>query len=102
MNFKPMNSYVLIKKDEVMSVTASGIHIPGQAQNLPFEGVVIAVYDTYVNERGVNISPSVRVGQRVIFNPMAIRDLTIAKEEFSVLPEKEIVGVLWANASTVE
>lgn len=58
MNIQPMADYVVVQADEAQTKTASGLYIPGNAQEKPKTAKVLAV--------GAAVK-SVKVGDRVIY-----------------------------------
>ncbi len=58
MNIQPMADYIVVQADEAQTKTASGLYIPGNAQEKPKTAKVVAVGDAVKN---------VKVGDRVIY-----------------------------------
>ena len=85
MNFKPLGDRVLLKVEEAVTTTASGIIIPDNAaKEKPTKAKVIAV--------GADVK-YVNVGDSVIFSTYArSADVTVDDVEYLVMETSEILG----------
>ena len=85
MQIRPLHDRVIIKRLESERTTASGIVIPDNAAEKPDQGEVVA---------GKLIEMGVKVGDRVLFGKYSGQSVKIDGEEFLVMREEDIMGVL--------
>ncbi len=90
---KPLGDRVLIKPVAAEEVTKSGIVIPDTAKEAPAEGEVIALGNGKLKE-GKSHQFSVKVGDKVLYSKYAGDELKIEGEEYKVMREDEILGIL--------
>ena len=94
MQIRPLNDRVIIKRLESERTTASGIVIPDNAAEKPDQGEVVAVGPGRRDEAGKLIEMGVKVGDRVLFGKYSGQSVKIDGEEFLVMREEDIMGVL--------
>jgi len=97
MGFKPLQDWVLIRKDEPEEKTAGGIIIPGSARSEPSRGVVEAIGPgKHKKERGGKqgrfVPTVLRPGQRVFFADYASRDAELDGKKITLIREEDILG----------
>ena len=85
---------MIIKRLESERTTASGIVIPDNAAEKPDQGEVVAVGPGRRDEAGKLIEMGVKVGDRVLFGKYSGQSVKIDGEEFLVMREEDIMGVL--------
>jgi chaperonin GroES len=99
MHFRPLQDRVLIRRIEQEEKTVGGIIIPDTAKEKPMEGEVVAVGPGARDENG-RIQPlDVKPGDRVLFGKWSGTEIKIDNEEFVVLKESDVMGVLEGAAS---
>ncbi len=92
---RPLGDKVLIKRAEAREQTDAGIFLPESAKDKPKEGTVIAVGNGKLNrETGEFIPFTVKAGDRVIFTSYAGTDVTIDDEEYLIMTEDDILGIV--------
>lgn len=94
MKIRPLHDRVLIKRVEEQEVRRGGIIIPDTAKEKPQEGKVVAVGDGKVLEDGKRVPLDVKVGDRVLFGKYSGSEVKIEDEDYLILKEEEILGVL--------
>ena len=94
MQIRPLHDRVIIKRLESERTTASGIVIPDNAAEKPDQGEVVAVGPGRRDEAGKLIEMGVKVGDRVLFGKYSGQSVKIDGEEFLVMCEEDIMGVL--------
>lgn len=93
-DFRPLHDKVLIKKIEQEEKSPGGIIIPDTAKEKPISGEVLAVGSGAINEQG-NVRPlDVKVGDKVLFAKWGGTEVKIKGEEYVILKESDILGVL--------
>lgn len=86
---KPLGSRVVIKKLEAEEKTASGIVLPGSAQEKPQIAEVLAVGP------GTQDDPmELKVGEKVIFSPYGGTEIKYGGEEVVVMNHRDILAVV--------
>ena len=94
-NIEPLNDKVVVKPLSQEEVTASGIVIPDTVdQEKPMEGEVIAVGPGKFDEDGKRMPMSVKAGDKVLFTKYAPDEVEIDGEEYLVLEEDKILGII--------
>jgi chaperonin GroES len=94
MKFTPLHDKVLVKRTEEEEKSAGGIVLPGSATEKPSQGEVVAVGPGKKSENG-DVSPvGVAVGDTVIFGQYAGNEIKIDGDEYLILSESDIFGVV--------
>jgi len=91
---KPLGDRVVIELVESEEKTASGIVLPGTAQEKPQEGKVVAVGAGRVLDNGERVAVEVSVGDRIIFSKYSGTEVKYEGAEYLVLRESDIVAVI--------
>ena len=94
MQIRPLHDCVIIKRLESERTTASGIVIPDNAAEKPDQGEVVAVGPGRRDEAGKLIEMGVKVGDRVLFGKYSGQAVKIDGQEYLVMREEDIMGVL--------
>ena len=94
MKLRPLHDKVLVKRKEEEETTAGGIVLPGSAAEKPSQGEVIAVGPGKRQDSGYQIAPDVKVGDTVIFGQYGGNEVKIDGEEYLILSESDIFGVV--------
>ena len=94
MNLRPLHDNVLVKRTEEEEKSAGGIVLPGSATEKPSQGEVVAVGPGKKTENG-DVSPvGVAVGDTVIFGQYGGNEIKIDGDEYLILSESDIFGVV--------
>ncbi|HEX5411940.1 MAG TPA: co-chaperone GroES [Terriglobia bacterium] len=96
MKLRPLQDRILIKRIEEKETVKGGIIIPDTAKEKPQEGEVVAIGHGKKTEDGKVIPLDVKVGDRVLFGKYSGNDIKIDEQEYLILREDEILGVLEA------
>ncbi len=94
MKLRPLHDKVLVKRTEEEEKTAGGIVLPGSAAEKPSQGEVIAVGPGKKQDNGELIAPDVKAGDLVIFGQYGGNEVKIDGEEYLILSEGDIFGVI--------
>jgi chaperonin GroES len=94
MNIRPLYDRIVVKRIEEQETVKGGIIIPDSAKEKPQEGEVIAVGKGKRGDDGKLIPLEVQVGDRILFGKYSGNDIKIDGEEYLILREDEILGVL--------
>lgn len=93
MQFLPLYDRVLIKRIEE-EITESGIVLPDNAKEKPIRGKVVAVGKGKVLDNGEIRPLEIKVGNTVLFGKYAGTDVKLNGEDFVVMREEDILGVI--------
>ncbi|MES2744446.1 MAG: co-chaperone GroES [Bdellovibrionota bacterium] len=94
MKIRPLQDRILVKRVEAEQKTASGIIIPDAAKEKPVEGRVVAVGNGRTLDNGTVQKPDVKSGDVVLFGKYSGTEVKVEGEEFLILREDDILGVL--------
>lgn len=94
MKLRPMQDRIIVKRVEEETKTAGGIFIPETAKEKPQQGEVIAVGKGKVTEEGKVLPLDVKVGDRVLFGKYSGTEIKLEGEEFLIMREDDILGVV--------
>lgn len=94
MKLRPLHDRVLVKRLEAKEVMKGGIIIPDTAKEKPQEGEVIAVGPGKIGDDGKIRPMNVKAGNRILFGKYAGNDVKIDDEEYVIMREDDILGVL--------
>jgi chaperonin GroES len=92
--FTPLHDRILVRRVEESETTRGGIIIPDSAKDKPQEGEIIAVGKGKSNEEGKVFALEVKEGDRVLFGKYAGTEIKIDGEEFVIMREEEVLGIL--------
>jgi len=96
MKFRPLHDRVVVKRLESDTKTKGGIIIPDTAKEKPQEGQVIAVGPGARDESGKVVALDVKAGDRVLFGKWSGTEVKIDGEDFLIMKESDIMGVVEA------
>jgi chaperonin GroES len=96
MNFRPLHDRILIKRIEEKETVKGGIIIPDTAKEKPQEGEVIAVGHGKKTDKGEVIALDVKAGERILFGKYSGTEIKIDDQDYLILREDEVLGVLEA------
>ena len=92
----PLHDRIVVKRIEESETTRGGIIIPDTAKDKPQEGEVIAVGKGKISEEGKVRPLDVKEGDRILFGKYSGTDIKIDGEEFVIMREEEVLGILEA------
>ena len=99
MKVKPLRDRILIKRLEQEEKTSGGIIIPDSAQEKSTIGLVIEAGAGRVLEDGKVLPNDVKKGDKVVFPKYAGSEIDIKGEQYLLLSEDEIMGVVESGDS---
>jgi chaperonin GroES len=91
---KPLHDRVIVRRIEENTTTSGGIIIPDSAKEKPQEGEIIAVGEGKYKEDGTRQTLDVKEGDRVLFGKYSGSEITLDGEEFLMMREDEILGII--------
>ena len=99
MTVRPLHDRILVKRIEEKETIKGGIIIPDTAKEKPQEGEVIAVGNGKKTDKGEVIALDVKAGDRILFGKYSGTEIKLDGEEYLILREDEVLGVIEAKAS---
>jgi chaperonin GroES len=92
--FTPLHDRILVRRVEEGETVRGGIIIPDSAKEKPQEGEVISVGKGKSNDEGKVFPLDVKSGDRVLFGKYSGTEIKIDGEEFLIMREEEVLGIL--------
>lgn len=91
----PLHDRVIVRRiDDTTNQTAGGLFIPDSAKEKPQEGEVIAAGAGKYKENGERQTLDVKAGDRILFGKYSGSEIKIDGEEFLIMREDEILGII--------
>lgn len=92
--FTPLHDRILIRRVEEADTTRGGIIIPDSAKDKPQEGEVVSAGKGKINEEGKVRPLDVKEGDRILFGKYSGTEIKIDGEDFIIMREEEVLGIL--------
>jgi len=92
--FTPLHDRILVRRVEEAETTRGGIIIPDTAKEKTQEGEVLSVGRGKSNDEGKVFPLAVKEGDRVLFGKYAGTEIKIDNEDFVIMREEEVLGIL--------
>jgi chaperonin GroES len=96
MNIRPLHDRVVVRRMEEERTSAGGIVIPDSATEKPIQGEIVAVGNGKILDNGETRALDVKVGDRVLFGKYSGTEVKLEGEDFLVMREEDIMGVIEA------
>ncbi|MES2971746.1 MAG: co-chaperone GroES [Patescibacteria group bacterium] len=81
----PLADYVVAQQEEAESKTASGLYLPGNAQEKPKVAKVVAVGKD---------AKQVKVGDRIVYKGYSTTDVKLGKDEYILVKEEDVLATV--------
>ena len=94
MKIRPLYDRIVVKRIEEKEQMQGGLYIPDTAKEKPQEGEVVAVGKGKRLEDGKVVTLDVQVGDRILFGKYSGSDIKLDGDEFLIMREDEVLGVL--------
>ena len=94
MKIRPLQDRVVVKRQDEETTSSGGIVLPGSATEKPQQGEVVAVGPGKKSDDGKNNPVDIKVGDHVVFGQYGGNTVKIDGEEYLILSESEIYGVI--------
>ena len=94
MDLRPLHDRVLVRRLEEQESMRGGIIIPDSAKEKPQQAEVVAVGSGKLLDKGERVPIDVKAGDRILFGKYSGSDIKIDGEDYLILREDEILGVL--------
>lgn len=97
MKIRPLYDRIVVKRIEEQETILGSIIIPDSAKEKPQEAEVMAVGQGKRLEDGTLVPVDVKVGDRILFGKYSSSDIKVDGEEYLIMREDEILGVVERN-----
>lgn len=98
MNIRPLYDRIVVKRlEDEKENKIGGLFIPDSAKEKPQEGEVVAVGKGKRLEDGKVVPLDVEKGNRILFGKYSGSEIRIDGEEFLIMREDEVLGILDAK-----
>tara|TARA_B100000927_G_scaffold291731_2_gene296336 strand:+ start:7738 stop:8025 length:288 start_codon:yes stop_codon:yes gene_type:complete len=94
MKLRPLQDRVVVKRKDEETTSAGGIVLPGSATEKPQQGEVVAVGPGKKTNDGDIVPVDLKVGDHVVFGQYGGNTVKIDGDEYLILNENEIFGVV--------
>ncbi len=94
MKLRPLQDRIVVKRVAEETTTKGGIIIPDTAKEKPAEGKVVAVGNGKVADDGKRIAVELKAGDRILFGKYSGTEVKIEGEEFLIMREDDVLGVI--------
>ncbi|MFN2135173.1 MAG: co-chaperone GroES [Candidatus Promineifilaceae bacterium] len=91
---KPLGDRLVVKPQEQLQTTASGLALPETAKEKPQQGEVIAVGPGRVDDNGKRIPLEVAVGDTVLYAKYGGTEVKLNEDKVLVLKESDILAIV--------
>lgn len=93
-SFYPLADRVLIEQSDGYSKTDGGLFIPDAYQEKPLEGKVLRVGPGFRSKKGLLRPIDIKAGDRVMFTKYAGSKIQLDGQNYLILSEADIIGVV--------
>src|SRR5690242_3176482 len=93
-NIRPLHDRVIVRRIEEGEQIRGGIIIPDSAKEKPQEGEVVAAGAGKKLDSGERVALDVKEGDRVLFGKYAGTEVKLDDEDFLIMREDDILGVI--------
>lgn len=90
----PLEDRIIVRIDLAEEKTAGGLYIPTSANERPDRGEVVATGPGRRNKKGKLRPLDVKTGDRVLFPQYAGTKINVEQDEFLILREDEVLGIV--------
>lgn len=94
MNIRPLHDRVIVKRVESETTSPGGIVLPDSATEKPVQGEVLAVGNGRILASGEQRPLDVKTGDTVLFGKYAGSEVKVGGEEYLVMKEEDIIGIV--------
>ena len=91
---RPLHDRIIVERIEEGEQQVGGIIIPDTAKEKPQQGKVIAAGNGKVKDDGTVTPLDVKAGDKVLFGKYSGQEIKLDGDEFLIMREDEILGVI--------
>jgi chaperonin GroES len=94
MKVRPLYDRILVKRVDEETRSRGGLFLPETAKEKPSEGLVLAVGQGRLSDKGEVKPLVVKVGDRIVFGRYSGTEIKVEGEDRLVMREDEIFGIV--------
>ena len=94
LNIRPLGDKVIVKRVDAEEVTAGGIVLPDSAKEKPKRGIILAIGNGRLLDDGTRSQMQVKKNDEVIFTSYAGTEIKVDGDEYMIMDESDILGIL--------
>src|SRR6202050_4392603 len=98
--FSPLHDRILVRGGEEPPPTRGGLFIPGSEKDKPQEGIVVSTGKGRANDEGKTFPLAVQEDDRILFGKYSGTEIKIDGEDFIIMKEDEVLGILTGAAAS--
>jgi chaperonin GroES len=98
MNVRPLHDRIIVSRIEEGEQKVGGIIIPDSAKEKPQQGKVVAAGAGKSKDDGKRIALDVKAGDLILFGKYSGQEIKLDGEEFLIMREDEVLGVIEGGA----
>ena len=102
MKIRPLYDRIVTKRIDEQETIRGGIIIPDSAKEKPQEAEVVAVGHGKRLENGELVPLDVKVGDRILFGKYTGNEIRLDGEEYIIMREEDVLGILDAGPKAVK
>jgi len=91
--FTPLRDRVVVERVP-LEVRKGLIWLPETSQQKPQMGIILAVGDGYIDEKGECVPLRVRPGQKILFGKYTGTDIILDNKELVIMREEDVLGIV--------
>lgn len=91
---QPLADYVVAVAEAAETKTASGLYLPGNAQEKPKTAKVVAVGPGKIGDDNERIPMEIKVGDRIIYKSYSTTEVKVDKAEYILVKEEDILATV--------
>lgn len=91
---KPLGDRVILKPIQQEEKTKGGVILPDSAKEKPQQGEVVATGTGRILDNGTKVDMEVKVGDKVLYGKYTGTEIKIEGEEYLIVKESEILGIV--------
>ncbi len=100
MDIRPLYDRIVVKRIEEQETKVGGLFIPDSAKEKPQEGEVMAAGKGKRLEDGKLVPLEVKKGDRILFGKYSGSEIRLDGEEYLIMREDEVLGILEGGAKS--
>jgi chaperonin GroES len=94
MEIRPLHDRIIVKRLDEQESQVGSIIIPDSAKEKPQQAHVVSVGKGRLLTSGERMAPDVKAGDRILFGKYSGAEVKVEGEDYLILREDEILGVL--------
>jgi chaperonin GroES len=102
MNIRPLHDRIIVHRLDEGEQQIGGIIVPDTAREKPQQGTVIAAGNGKAKDDGTRVPLDVKAQDRILFGKYAGQEITVDGEEYLIMKEDEVLGVITRSGAVQE